>query len=206
MKNGDTGTRVNTKSGKISFLWEGQEPSEVEIHRANQESLRRRDNFMCAAKYVAMEFSRIAAVQRVVLFGSVSAPPYKESYFRALNENTGAEVYHSCADIDLAVWIDDMQSIVDLRRARMNALSRLMSEKGIGVAHHQLDVFILNKRDDCYLGRLCIFRKCPAGKYVCGVDGCGTPNYLRIHEGFTFYMSTMESSYPKCLFERPVAI
>lgn len=197
---------MNTDSGKISFLWEGQEPSEAEIRRANEDSLRRRNNFTVAADYVATAFSSIPAVHRIVLFGSVAAPPYKESYLHAHNENTGVEVYHMCADIDLAVWIDTTQSIGDLRGARIDALSRLMSEKGIGVAHHQVDVFILDKRDDRYLGRLCIFRKCPAGKYVCGADGCGSPRFLRIHEGFNFTMSTMESSYPKCLYVRRVTI
>ena len=194
------GSKDNSDSGGISFLWEGQEPSQAEIDRVNADNLRRRQNFSIAAEYVARAYSSIPAVHRIVLFGSVAAPPFKERYLRGRNDLTCVEVYHACADIDLAVWIDDVRSIDDLRSARLAALSELLVEKGIGVAHHQVDVFILNYPDGAYLGRLCVFGKCPARKYVCKAEGCGRIKFLRLHQGFAFMMAKLEASHPLCLF------
>lgn len=60
----------------------------------------------------------------------------------------------------------------------------LLRETGIGVAHHQLDVFLLESGCDRYLGQLCTFRTCPKGKPECLVLGCGATPFLRQLENF----------------------
>jgi hypothetical protein len=39
-----------------------------------------------------------------------------------------------------------------MQKARSRALSLLFDEHNIGVAHHQVDVFIMERGLDCYLG------------------------------------------------------
>ena len=46
-------------------------------------------------------------------------------------------------------------------------------EAAIGIASHQVDVFILEPCADRYLGRLCDFNACPRGK-VSGPGQAGT--------------------------------
>jgi hypothetical protein len=61
-----------------------------------------------------------------------------------------------------------------------------MAGQNIGIAHHQVDVFLLEPRTDRYLGRLCIFGQCPKGKKECRVEGCGKTPFLQRHDEFTF--------------------
>jgi len=63
-------------------------------------------------------------------------------------------------------------------------VSRLFKEQAIGVAHHQVDVFIMEPGSDRYLGRLCSYSVCPKGKPECRVPGCGHIALLRQHEDF----------------------
>ena len=60
----------------------------------------------------------------------------------------------------------------------------LWDEGSIGIASHQVDVFILEPVTDRYLGRLCDFKACPKGKAECRVPGCGDMALLRQPEGF----------------------
>lgn len=188
--------------GNISFLWEDQEPSEVQIERINSQNLKRHANFKIAAEYVSSAFSEITTVRKIVLFGSVGTPPRTETLPTERLTGKGVEVYRACADIDIAVWIDSGKAIGELRTARVRALSLLLHEKGIGVAHHQVDVFLLYGFSGSYMGRLCIFGRCPARKYVCRVAGCGRTPFLRIHEGFVFKQDVFSGSEGICLFER----
>lgn len=80
---------------------------------------------------------------------------------------------HWCKDVDLAVWITDLSVLPALRKANVQALSRLLKEREIGVAHHQVEVFVIEPDSNRYLGRLCRFNECPKDKPECAVKNCG---------------------------------
>jgi hypothetical protein len=62
--------------------------------------------------------------------------------------------------------------------------SRLLSQRNIGVAHHQANIFLFEPETDRYLGRLCHFSTCAKGKIECYVPGCGREPFLKQHEDF----------------------
>ena len=96
----------------------------------------------------------------------------------------GVAVLHERQDVDIAVWLRDLASVPLLRRARSQCVNDLLRERHVGVAHHQLDVFLLEHGTDRYLGRLCIFGTCPKGKSECLVPGCGATPFVRQHGDF----------------------
>lgn len=101
---------------------------------------------------------------------------------------------HECKDIDLAVYLTDTSSLRELQRARTIALQRIRKQKKIGVAHQQVDVFLMDALTGGYVGRLCSYRKCPADKPECRVAGCGAAAYLRQHEGFVLEAEALEGA------------
>jgi len=155
-------------------------PDDREIAAENQAMLRRQSEFRAAAEYVARAFSSFEEVQKIILFGSVAAPLEKEvPRFRRFRQ-AGIAVWHECSDVDLAVWVTRLDNLTVLRKARSRALNQLMVEKQIGVAHHQVEVFVMEPATDRYLGRLCCFNQCPkAGKPECLVPGCGEHLFLK---------------------------
>jgi predicted nucleotidyltransferase len=158
--------------------------------------------FQTAAEYVAVAFARIPAVEKVVLFGSVAMPLKREvPRFREFRRE-GIEIFHECKDVDLAVWLNDLGILRLLQKARSSALNELLEEKDIGVAHHQVDVFIMEPVTDRYMGRLCAFAKCPKGKDKCRVPGCGEVRFLRQHEEFVFDPKALESQNSVVLYCR----
>ena len=88
--------------------------------------------------------------------------------------------------MDLAVWVSSLERLRTLQKARSQALSDLLGSQNIGVAHHQIDVFLLEPATNRYLGRLCCFGQCPKGKKECRVGGCGAAPFLHRHEDFAF--------------------
>ncbi len=100
-------------------------------------------------------------------------------------------MWHECADIDLAVWVDDLTVLKSLQRARGQALNFLMAAHGIGVAHHQVELFIMEPGTDRYLGRLCTFGTCPKGKHDCRTPGCGKTPFLKMIDGFTLHRDAL---------------
>jgi hypothetical protein len=73
--------------------------SDGEIAQENRHMLKRRDAFRRVAEMAASGFSQLPFVQKVVLFGSVAAPPKKEvPRFRRLRR-ARAEIYHECNDV-----------------------------------------------------------------------------------------------------------
>jgi hypothetical protein len=80
------------------------------------------------------------------------------------------------------------------------AVNDLWRELQIGVAHHEVDVFILEPVTDRCLSRLCDFAGCPKhGKRECLIPGCGQPAHL--HQRLTVFRVT---SAPVILTDRPV--
>jgi hypothetical protein len=173
-----------------------------EIAEEDQLLLRRWEGFRTAAEYVAAEFAHIPAVGKVVLFGSVALPLYKEvPRFRKFRR-AGIEIYHECKDVDLAVWISDLDCLVALQKARSSAVNRLLEEKKIGVAHHQVEVFVMDAGTGRHLGRLCTYRQCPKGKERCLVTGCGEVPFLRQYEDFVFDAKCLEADVSVLLYSR----
>jgi hypothetical protein len=160
-----------------------------EIAKENAAMLKRRDSFRRVAEMAATGFGKLPFVQKVVLFGSVAAPPKKEvPRFRRLRR-ARVEIYHECNDVDLAVWVDDLTQLRTLKRAvsdATNVFNQLICQQEMlpGVAHHQVDVFVFEPGTNRYRGRLCIFGQCPKGKPECEVPGCGAQPFLQLYEKF----------------------
>ncbi len=114
----------------------------------------------------------------------------------------GAALLHECKDVDLAVWVNDLSALDALRRSVSRTANDLWDLFGIGVAHHQFDVFLLEPGTDRYLGRLCHFGTCPKGKPECRVPGCGAALFLRQHERFAFDPRSLGEDKSVLLFDR----
>ncbi len=162
-----------------------RKPSRRQIAETNAGMLRPQQQFRLAAEYAARAFANVPGVEKVALFGSVAQPlveavPRFREFRRA-----GVAVLHECKDVDIAVWLSDLTQILELRRARGQCVHDLLRERNVGVAHHQLDVFLLEHGSDRYLGRLCTFGTCPkGGKLECLAPGCGATPFVRQHEDF----------------------
>jgi hypothetical protein len=158
---------------------------------------RRYDEFRSAAEYVSAAFAAVPAVMRVALFGSVASPP------RVAAKGRWRGRIHEPKDVDLAVWLDALPNLDQLRVLCGRAVHQLWQEKEIGVAHHQVDVFLLDASSK-YLGRLCHFNQCPKHKPQCQAEDCGKVPFLQQHDGFAF--NSAASLNPDCsetLYERP---
>jgi hypothetical protein len=164
--------------------------------------LRRQREFALAAEYVSREFSLFPEVVRVVLFGSVARPLRREvPRFREFRR-AGIECFHECKDVDLAVWVTRLDGLRELGRARGRALNDLLALEDVGVAHHQVDVFLMEPGTDHYLGRLCTFGVCPKGKPECRVPDCGKALFLQQHQDFRFWPEALGADRTRVLFER----
>ncbi len=149
-----------------------------------------------AAQAVAAAFAEIPAVRSVALFGSVARPPKLEV------TRGGWELLHHAKDVDLAVWIDRVDDLAALKFARAQALRTLLAEQNIGVAHHQVDVFLVEPKTNRYLGRLCNFGSRPKGHVDCTVPGCGRAPLLKQHDDFEFYADALSQDRIISLCER----
>ncbi len=150
-------------------------------------ALDRKEQFHLAAEAVASAMGAIPEVKKIVLFGSVarlSEQDVAHGDDKCRPPRLGC--FHACKDVDLAVWIDSLNPLRELQKARSRALNDLLAERDIGVAHHQVDVFLMDGGTDGYLGRLCCFTACPKGKAECRTPGCGAVPFLRQHERFIF--------------------
>jgi len=162
----------------------------------NQYTARRHDQFRRAAEAVAAAFGELPEVRAVALFGSVARPPNLETTRR------GWRLLHHAKDVDLAVWIDRLDDLAAMKRARVRALNKLLAEQNIGVAHHQVDVFLIEPETNRYLGRLCGFAACPKGHADCAVPGCGRAPFLKQHEDFEFYADALSPDRLVSLYVR----
>ena len=173
-----------------------------EVEEENARSRRRHEQFRIAADALANVFSHSPAVDRVVLFGSVAMPLRWDAARSRRFRRAGAALLHECKDVDLAVWVNDVATLDALRKDVSRTANDLWDLFGIGVAHHQFDVFLLEPGTDRYLGRLCHFGTCPKGKPECLVPGCGAAPFLRQHERFAFDPRSLGEDTAVVLFDR----
>jgi len=177
-------------------------PIEHRIANENRKILRRQQEFRTAAEYVAAAFARVPEVKKVVLFGSVALPLEKEVPRFWKFRRAGIPIWRECRDADIAVWLSNLGCLRTLRRAAALVLNVLLYERDIGVAHHQLDIFIMEPGSDRFLGNLCCFGECPKGKPECDVPGCGATPFLRQHEKFSFNPTSLQPEKVVVLFDR----
>jgi hypothetical protein len=175
---------------------------EEEIQEEDRLLLRRQAGFRAGADYVTCAFARLPFVERVVLIGSVAQPLWREVPRFQEFRRARVELWHECKDVDLAVWTSDTSQLGSLRQAVGRAVNALLDETQIGVAHHQVDVFLLEPGTDRYLGRLCCFATCPKGKPECRVPGCGASPFLQQHEDFAFDPRALDPARSVALFDR----
>lgn len=181
---------------------EGGVPIKREIQRQNEYLQRRQREFRLAAEFVCRALSEFPAVHKVKLFGSVAQPLKKEIPRFREYRNAGIAVYHECKDVDLAVWLDDLSILRALGKARSHVLNELFARHKVGVAHHQVDLFVMEPGTDKYLGRVCSFNACPKDKAECRVPGCGDVAFLQQHEDFVFDADALAPEKSELLYER----
>lgn len=158
----------------------------AEIDAQNRYLLDRQRGFRRAADLVADAFAAFPEVEAVAVIGSVARPLWREvPRFRAF-ARAGIEVWHECSDLDLAVWLTAQDRLGELRRARDVALSKAdRAGANLGVASHQVDVFLFEPGTDTYLGRLCNYAQCPKGKLDCLTPGCGAIPFNKVFPDFS---------------------
>jgi predicted nucleotidyltransferase len=172
----------------VEFFGDDLPPTRNDVDRENERMAQRHRLFRRAARRVAEELALLPAVRKVVLIGSVARELWKEVPRFAKFRRAGVQIWHECKDVDLAVWMDDVDDLASLRLARSRALRELSHGTGPGVADHQVEVFLLEPSTDRYLGRVCCFNRCPKGPFKpeCLVPGCGQSAFLQQHENFVF--------------------
>jgi hypothetical protein len=164
--------------------------------------LDRQAQFRLAADAVTAALAGVPEVAAVALIGSVARPLWREVPRFQPFRHWDVSVWHECKDVDLAVWLDRLDRLQTLNRARSMALHQLYEEKQIGVAHHQVEIFILQGEVSAYRGRLCPFSQCPKGKRECLVPGCGRDPFLQQHAGFTFWPGALAPDRIMHLYDR----
>lgn len=139
-------------------------------------------------------------MRRVALIGSLAREPYKEVPRFSPYRRAGIALWHECKDIDLALWLDRLDGLDALRRAKNKALRGLFEQTGVSAADHQIDAFVLEPGSNRYLGRLCRFNQCPKGKRECAAPGCGASPFLKQHEDFRWSPDSLAGALT--LFDR----
>lgn len=165
-------------------------PSDDEINEENTLTLRQQCLYRWAAQAVAITMSELPEVQSVTAFGSVARPLKKSRYYR-------------CTDLDLAVWLTGISDLKMLKNTMSRGLSTVQDTPYGGVAHHQVDVHVLDAATGDYRGRLCGFGQCPKqGKSQCRVRNCGAQPFLQQFEGLRWNSARFESELRVTLFDR----
>jgi hypothetical protein len=177
-------------------------PTRREIAEQDCQMLDRQAQFRLAADAVTAALAGVPEVEAVALIGSVARPLWREVPRFQPFRYWDVPVWHECKDVDLAVWLDRLDRLQTLKRPRSVALHRLFEEKQIGVAHHQVEIFILQGEANAYRGRLCSFSQCPKGKRECLVPGCGQDLFLQQHAGFTFWPDALAPDRIMHLYDR----
>jgi hypothetical protein len=180
-----------------------EHPEDDEIEEQEGYLLRRQRLFRWAAQAIAVALSELPEVAKVAAFGAVSQPLETEvPRFRKFRRH-GIEILHECADLDLAVWLNDLSRLQAVKKAMARGLMLTHDTPYGGVAHHQVDVHVFDFASSKYRGRLCIFGQCPKpGKRECLVPGCGEQPFLRQFEDYRFKPGLFASEPKVVLFER----
>lgn len=176
--------------------------SQRQIKLEDGRMLERQARFRVAADAVTQALARFDEVDAVALFGSVARPLWPEVPRFSPFRQQRVEIWHECKDVDLAVWLTRLDRLRELNRARNTSVQRILAMTGVGVANHEVDIFILEPGTNRYLGRLCKFAQCPKGKPACEAPGCGRDAFLRQHEDFVFWSNALDEDRIMRLYNR----
>jgi hypothetical protein len=177
-------------------------PTRQQIAEQDRLMQARQAEFRRAADAIAADLTEITEVRAIALFGSLARPLVREVPRFQPFKRHGIEILHETGDIDLAIAIDRLDNLAILNRARSRAVNNLLKQTGIGVAHHQVDVFLFGESWNDYLGRLCTFGQCPKGKVECLTPGCGREAFLKQHEAFVLKPDALAAERAVPLYER----
>jgi hypothetical protein len=172
------------------------------IAEEDRRMLDRQAHFRLAADAVTAALAELPEVAAVALIGSVARPLWREVPRFAPFRTEHISIWHECSDVDLAVWLDRLDGLKALQRARGMALQQLFAQHRVGVAHHQVEIFVMRAGTCDYLGRLCTYGECPKGKRECEVPGCGREPFLKQHAEFTFWPDALAEDRIMRLYER----
>jgi hypothetical protein len=168
----------------------------------NARMLHRRDEFRRLGEAVAGRLAEIPAVARIVLFGSTVGPPRKELPRSGRFRRAGIEVWHECRNVNLAVWVDDLEYLETLQQTRRVAVTQALARKKLDVDEQHVDVMVMRGADEC-LGFLCCFDECPCkGKYDCLMTGCGATPRVKPLRGRQFHIQRVPEDRKTTLYQR----
>jgi len=136
---------------------------------------------------LTLALAQCPGVEAIALIGSVAQQLQRDVPRFAPYRQLRLKIAHECKDLDLAAWVSRLDGLETLRRTRARVVKDIVAERGFGPADHEIEVFLLEPGTNRYLGRLCHFRECPAGKRDCLATGCGQPHFLRQMNGFVFW-------------------
>jgi hypothetical protein len=173
-----------------------------QIDEENSAMLTRQARFRIAAGVVTDALARFPEVERIALIGSVARPLWKEVPRFSEFRRERVEIWHECKDVDLAVWLNRLDRLRELNRARNLAAQGIHARMGFSVANHEVEIFLLEPGSDRYLGRLCKFAQCPKGKRACEVPGCGSQAFLQQYASFVFWPNTLHRDRSILLYHR----
>jgi hypothetical protein len=162
----------------------------------------RQQRFRLAADLVTAALAHCEAVEAVALIGSVAHPLWREVPRFAPYRHLRLPIAHECKDLDLAVWVSRLDTLDELRRARARAAGEVLAQTGGGVAVHEVELFLLEPGTDRYLGRVCYFKRCPAEKRDCWMEGCGRERFLKQLDEFNFWPETISADAMLRLYDR----
>jgi hypothetical protein len=174
-----------------------------QIEDQNRYLIRQQRQFRMAADVVTQAWMAFPEVHAVAVIGSVAKRLWKEIPRFSAFRRARIEVWHECADLDLALWIDSQHRLGEIRRAGARALrTAYEAGTGVSVADHQVDVFLFDPASDNYLGRLCKFSQCPKGKSDCLVPGCGAIPFNKVIPEFVPRADLLEPARHAMLYRR----
>jgi hypothetical protein len=159
--------------------------------------------FRLVADRITAALAQCRDVEAIALIGSLARPLRREVPRFAPYRQLHLPIAHECKDVDLAAWVSRLDRLDDLRRARGRAVEEIVAEHGgHGPAVHEIEVFLLEPGTNRYLGRLCFFRQCPAGKRDCLAAGCGHQPFLKQQNGFLFWPEAIAEGAAIRLYDR----
>jgi hypothetical protein len=179
-----------------------RKPGKAVIAAAERHLLERQLDFRVVADRVTTALAGCRGVEAVALIGSVAGRLRREVPRFAPYRQLRLPIAHECKDVDLAVWVSQLDGLDELRRARGRVVGDIIAERGYGPAVHEIEIFLLEPGTDHYLGRLCFFRECPAGKRACFAAGCGRQPFLKQHDDFSFWPQAIAAGAALRLYDR----